>query len=202
MLDGDLEKTVRFLQEKNVGVVIRDEGELNQNRMQGEKAKAIAICGGKENVAPKVAPNDNVISKAQCLRRERERAGECIQLRRPTFFPSLTPSRHRRACLERGMMATNINPLTSTSIEIPAPKRAMVSHTRQHEILNIEEFVAMPSIIEESDSEMCHPSMPPRNLEEEFLAIATPPQNIDKDLLAMSGTSLAPIHRYIFFICL
>ncbi|KAF7150833.1 hypothetical protein RHSIM_Rhsim02G0030400 [Rhododendron simsii] len=54
MLDGDLEKTVRFLQEKNVGVVIRDERELNQNRMQGEKAKAIAICGGKENAAPKM----------------------------------------------------------------------------------------------------------------------------------------------------
>lgn len=57
--------------EKNVGVVIRDERELNQIRMNGEKA----ICGGKENAAPKVAPNDNVRSKAQCLRCERERAG-------------------------------------------------------------------------------------------------------------------------------
>ncbi|KAF7150782.1 hypothetical protein RHSIM_Rhsim02G0030300 [Rhododendron simsii] len=71
----------------------------------------------------------------------------------------------------------------------------MVSHTRQHEILNIEESVAMPSIIEESNSEMCHPSMPPRNLEDEFLAFATPSQNIDKELLAMLGTSLAPTHR-------
>ncbi|XP_058187623.1 uncharacterized protein LOC131304413 [Rhododendron vialii] len=35
MLDGDLEKTVRFLQEKNVGVMIRDERELNQIGMHG-----------------------------------------------------------------------------------------------------------------------------------------------------------------------
>ncbi|KAG5562228.1 hypothetical protein RHGRI_005084 [Rhododendron griersonianum] len=229
MLDGDLEKTVRFLREKNVGIMICDERELNQIRMHGEKAKAIAICGGKENAAPKAAPNDNVISKAQCLRCERGRAGECIQPRRPTFFPSLTPSRYRRACLERGMMATNSNQLTSTSIEIPAPKQAMVSHTfqsssvvvlpktpnlrdysaitvdsmlchhepqaRQHSISHIEESISMPSIIEESDSEMCHPSMPPRNLEQEFLAMATPPWNIDKELLTMLGTSLALIHR-------
>ncbi|KAI8543159.1 hypothetical protein RHMOL_Rhmol08G0195900 [Rhododendron molle] len=67
--------------------------------------------------------------------------------------------------------------------------------TCQHMILNIEESVVMPSIIEESDSEMCHPSMPPRNLEEEFLAVATPPRNIEKELLAMPGTSLAPIYR-------
>ncbi|KAI8540035.1 hypothetical protein RHMOL_Rhmol09G0230200 [Rhododendron molle] len=171
---------------------------------QEEKTKTIAICGGKENAAPKVAPNDNVISKAQCLQRERERDGECIQPRRPTFFPSLTPSRRRRACLEHGMMARNSNQLASTSIEIPAPKRAMhvdsmLCHhepqAQQHEILTIEESVAMPSIIEESDFEMCHPSIPPRNLEEEFLAVATPPRNIDKELLAMPGTSLAPIHR-------
>ncbi|XP_058199295.1 uncharacterized protein LOC131314443 isoform X2 [Rhododendron vialii] len=87
MLDGDLEKTVRFLREKNVGVMIRDERELNQIRMHGEKA----ICGGKENAAPKVAPNDNVRSKAQCLRRERERVGECIQPRRPTSSVVLLP---------------------------------------------------------------------------------------------------------------
>ncbi|KAF7153997.1 hypothetical protein RHSIM_Rhsim01G0070000 [Rhododendron simsii] len=53
----------------------------------------------------------------------------------------------------------------------------------------------MPSIIEESDFEMGHPSMPPRNLKEEFLAVATPPRNIDKELLAMLDTSLALIHR-------
>ncbi|XP_058186384.1 uncharacterized protein LOC131303512 [Rhododendron vialii] len=126
--------------------------------MHGEKAKAIAICGGKENVAPKVAPNDNVISKAQCLRHERERAGECIQPRRPTFFSSLTPSRRRRACLERGMMATNINQLTSTSIEIPAPKRAMLSHAFQSSSVvvlpktpNLRDYSAITV-----DSMLCH----------------------------------------------
>ncbi|KAG5549495.1 hypothetical protein RHGRI_014732 [Rhododendron griersonianum] len=169
------------------------------------------------------------------LRRERKRAGECIQPRRPTFFPSLTPSHRRRACLERGMMATNSNQLTFTSIEIPtnAPKRAMVSHAfqsslvvvlpntpnlrdysastrtpitvdsmlchhepqaRQHSIPYIEESIAILSIAM-YELEMCHPSMAPRNLEEEFLAVATPPRNIDKELLAMPGTSLAPIHR-------
>ncbi|KAI8529831.1 hypothetical protein RHMOL_Rhmol11G0004800 [Rhododendron molle] len=35
MMDGNLEKTVRFLREKNVGVVIRDERELNQICMHG-----------------------------------------------------------------------------------------------------------------------------------------------------------------------
>ncbi|KAI8536933.1 hypothetical protein RHMOL_Rhmol10G0295100 [Rhododendron molle] len=102
------------------------------------------------------------------------------------------------------MMARNSNQLASTSIEIPAPKRAMhvdsmLCHHEpqayQHEILTIEKSVAMPSIIEESDFEMCHPSIPPRNLEEEFLAVASPPRNIDKELLAMPGTSLTPIHR-------
>ncbi|KAG5550191.1 hypothetical protein RHGRI_015221 [Rhododendron griersonianum] len=228
MLNGDLERTVTFLREKNVGVVIRDERELNQIRMHGEKAKEKAISGGKENAAPKVAPNDNVRSKAQCLRRERERARECIQPRWPASFSSLTPSRRRLACLEGGM--------TSTSIEIPTniPKRAMVSHAFesssvvvlpktpnlrdysssartpitvdsmlchhepqacQHSIPHIEDSVAMPSIAMD-EPEMCHPSMPPRNLEEEFLAVATAhAQLLDKELLAMPGTSLAPIHR-------
>ena len=36
----------------------------------------------------------------QRLRRERERSGECVQSRRTTYFPGLTPSRRRRACLE------------------------------------------------------------------------------------------------------
>ncbi|KAF7140271.1 hypothetical protein RHSIM_Rhsim06G0045600 [Rhododendron simsii] len=231
MLDGDLEKTVRFLREKNVGVMIRDERELNQIRMHGENAKEKTICGGKENAIPKVAPNDNVRSKAQCLRRERERARECIQPRWPTSFSSLTPSRRQRACLEGGM--------TSTSIEIPtnSRKRAMVSHafesssvvvlpktpnlrnysantrtpitvdsmlchhephTCQHSIPHIEESVAMPSIAMD-EPEMCHTSMPPRNLEEEFLAVAIVhaphAQLLDKELLTMLSTSLAPILR-------
>ncbi|KAG5544112.1 hypothetical protein RHGRI_016757 [Rhododendron griersonianum] len=52
MLNGDLERTVTFLREKNVGVVIRDDRELNQIRMHGAKEKTIS--GGKENAAPKV----------------------------------------------------------------------------------------------------------------------------------------------------
>ncbi|XP_058189411.1 uncharacterized protein LOC131306997 [Rhododendron vialii] len=144
MLDGDLEKTVTFLREKNVGVVIRDERELNQIRMHGEKAKEKPICGGKENAAPKVAPNDNVRSKAQCLRRERERARDNIQPRQPTSFSSLTPSRRRRACLEDGM-----------SIEIPttSPKRAMVSHAFQLSSVVISEEKGRLKKDEEEDKE-------------------------------------------------
>ncbi|KAI8529100.1 hypothetical protein RHMOL_Rhmol12G0199700 [Rhododendron molle] len=54
MLDGDLVKTVTLIREKDVGVVIRNERELNQIRMHGEKAKEKGICGGKENAVPKL----------------------------------------------------------------------------------------------------------------------------------------------------
>ncbi|KAI8556003.1 hypothetical protein RHMOL_Rhmol05G0219100 [Rhododendron molle] len=80
----------------------------------------------------------------------------------------------------------------SASIRIPITVDSMLCHhepqPRQHSIPHIKEFVAILSIAMD-EPEMCHPLMPPRNLEEEFLAVATPPQNIDKELLAMLGTS-------------
>ncbi|KAG5536764.1 hypothetical protein RHGRI_024258 [Rhododendron griersonianum] len=79
------------------------------------------------------------------------------------------------------------------------PSRVNEPKACQHSIPHIEESVAMPSI-HMDEPEMCHPSMPPRNLEEEFLAVATAhaphaQSLLDKELLAMPGTSLAPIHR-------
>ena len=50
----------------------------------------------------------------QRLRRERERSGQCVQPREPTYFPSLTPDSRRRICLE---------------VIQTAKKRAMVTHS-------------------------------------------------------------------------
>ena len=67
----------------------------------------------------------------QRLRRERERLGECVQSAQPTYFPGLTPSRRRRACLEviqsvkKRTMAPHPSicspsmPSTSTSSDLP-----------------------------------------------------------------------------------
>ncbi|KAF7124123.1 hypothetical protein RHSIM_Rhsim12G0094200 [Rhododendron simsii] len=90
----------------------------------------------------------------------------------------------------------------SASTRTPITVDSMLCHqepyTCQHSIPHIEESVAMPSIAMD-EPEMCHPSMPPRNLEEEFLAVATVhaphAQLLDKELLAMPSTSLAPILR-------
>ncbi|KAF5934682.1 hypothetical protein HYC85_030853 [Camellia sinensis] len=86
-VDGDLHRTVRFLQERNVNVVIRDEHDLNTIRIHEAKAKekdkaisketkkAIPYGKGKENAHP-MAHNENVLSKAtlaQRARREREK---------------------------------------------------------------------------------------------------------------------------------
>ncbi|XP_052181688.1 uncharacterized protein LOC127794551 [Diospyros lotus] len=55
-VDGDLHRTVRFLQERNVNVVIRDERDLNTIRIREAKAKEkekATISGkGKKNVHP------------------------------------------------------------------------------------------------------------------------------------------------------
>ncbi|XP_058215933.1 uncharacterized protein LOC131327007 [Rhododendron vialii] len=104
-----------------------------------------------------VAPNDNVRLKAQCLRRERERERDNIQLRQPTSFSSLTPSHRRRACLEGG--------ITSTSIEIPtnSPKLAMVSHSFQLSSVvvlpttpNLRDYSASTKTPITVDSMLCH----------------------------------------------
>ncbi|KAF5931620.1 hypothetical protein HYC85_027791 [Camellia sinensis] len=70
-VDGDLHRTVRFLQERNVNVVIRDERDLNTIRIHEAKAKekdkaisketkkAIPYGKGKENAHP-MAHNENV----------------------------------------------------------------------------------------------------------------------------------------------
>ncbi|KAL7226866.1 hypothetical protein ACSBR1_021854 [Camellia fascicularis] len=41
-MDGDLRRTVQFLQERNVNVVIRDERDLNVIRVREAKEKEIA----------------------------------------------------------------------------------------------------------------------------------------------------------------
>ncbi|GMP24290.1 hypothetical protein CsSME_00045756 [Camellia sinensis var. sinensis] len=65
-VDGDLHRTVRFLQERNVNVVIRDERDLNTIRIHEAKAKekdkaisketkkAIPYGKGKENAHPMI----------------------------------------------------------------------------------------------------------------------------------------------------
>ncbi|KAF7150518.1 hypothetical protein RHSIM_Rhsim02G0093600 [Rhododendron simsii] len=90
-------------------------------------------------------------------------------------------------------------PNTSYAPQWPTPTSVNEPKAYQHSIPHIEESVAMPSI-DMVEPEICHPSMPPRNLEEEFLAVATAhaphaQSLLDKKLLAMLGTSLAPIHQ-------
>ncbi|KAF7112593.1 hypothetical protein RHSIM_RhsimUnG0214000 [Rhododendron simsii] len=191
----------RFLREKNFNVVIRDERELNQIRMHG--VKKMLLLKWHLMIMLDQRPNAYDVNE-----REQENT---FNRGGPHPFRLLTPSRRRRACLEGGM--------TSTSIEIPtnSPNRAMVSHAFKSSSVvvlpktpnlrdysastrtpHIKESVAMLSIAMD-EPEMCHSSMPPRNLEEEFLAVATAhaphAQLLDKELLTMPGTSLAPIHQ-------
>ncbi|KAL7243826.1 hypothetical protein ACSBR1_016116 [Camellia fascicularis] len=86
-MDGDLRRTVQFLQERNVNVVIRDERDLNVIRVREAKEKEIAkallkknekttISGkGKENTCS-VAHNNNVISKAALAQRKGKGQGQ------------------------------------------------------------------------------------------------------------------------------
>ncbi|PSR96408.1 hypothetical protein CEY00_Acc26460 [Actinidia chinensis var. chinensis] len=150
-MDGDLKRTVQFLLERNVSIVVLDEKELKliHTREANAKANSQGIEKASSSVKGEVS-NNNVISKAalaqrtrrererkdrmrtaQRARRERERSGECIQLRQPKPFPSLILSRRRRACLERARMkavTSHVTQSISISMEISknAPKWTMV----------------------------------------------------------------------------
>ncbi|KAF7151921.1 hypothetical protein RHSIM_Rhsim02G0174600 [Rhododendron simsii] len=56
--------------------------------------------------------------------------------------------------------------------EDACPSKVNEPKVCQHSIPHIEESVAMPSI-DMNEPEMCHLAMPPQNLEDEFLAVAT-----------------------------
>ncbi|KAF7145482.1 hypothetical protein RHSIM_Rhsim04G0168100 [Rhododendron simsii] len=147
------ESVVHVLRERNIGVVIRDEQDINLMRLR------VVILQAKD------ANNEN----------------------RPTPTSEL-PMLHKDRCF---FYDKNYSRPTPTSVNEPK--------AYQHSIPHIEESVAMPSI-DMDEPEMCHPSMPPRNLEEEFLAVTTAhaphaQSLLDKELLAVLGTSLAPIHR-------
>ncbi|XP_028087782.1 uncharacterized protein LOC114288471 [Camellia sinensis] len=157
-MDGDLRRTVQFLQERNVNVVIHDEHDLNVIRVREAKEKEIAkallkknekttVSGkGKEN-ACSVAHNNNVISKAalaQRARRERKRndkasssyqLGQRLRRERERSREWIPPSTTNTPPAQKAVMFTHL-PSPSTSL---ASQRNWPTHANPllHETRNI-----------------------------------------------------------------
>ncbi|KAL7246645.1 hypothetical protein ACSBR2_001697 [Camellia fascicularis] len=101
-VDEDLRRTIQFLQERNVNVVVRDERDLNTIRIrEAHNDNVLSKAALAQRARREREKNQNSCSAyqlGQCMRRERERSNECINPRQPSVTPNwpapTTPSRN------------------------------------------------------------------------------------------------------------